>query len=253
MKTIAATILGLLMLTHLHAQTLKSPPLKPEVVFVKGGTFQMGTTKENEAEMPVHRVTVSDFSIGKYEVTVSQYRAFCKETGREMPSKPDWGWQDNYPIDGVSYFDALAYCAWLGKKFGGNWRLPTEAEWEYAARGGSKSQGYTYAGGKDIDQVSWYEGNANYEAKAVGLKKSNELGIYDMSGNLEEWCEDWADENYYSKSPGTNPQGPSGGTDRVMRGGSWYLLYWYSSTTRRSLRPPDTNRGYIGFRVVLSN
>ncbi|SDA42310.1 Formylglycine-generating enzyme, required for sulfatase activity, contains SUMF1/FGE domain [Algoriphagus alkaliphilus] len=253
MKISLMMLLGLLMLAHLHAQTLRTPPLKPEVVFVKGGTFKMGTTEENKVEMPVHAVTVSDFSIGKYEVTVSQYRAFCKETGRKMPSKPDWEWVDNYPMVKVSYYDALAYCKWLGEKFGGTWRLPTEAEWEYAARGGSKRRGYTFAGGDDVFQVCWFYENSKFQANPVGLKTPNELGIYDMCGNAGEWCEDWFYEEYYSSSPKINPKGPTEGTERVMRGGNWYLVYWWITSTRRSFSTPDEISSYNGFRVVLSN
>lgn len=253
MKALFTTILCMSLLANLHAQAPRTLPDKPELVFVKGGTFKMGTTEENKAEMPVHTVTVSDFSIGKYEVTVSQYRVFCEESGRIMPSQPEWGWEDNYPMVKVSYYDALAYCKWLGEKFGGTWRLPTEAEWEYAARGGPKSRGYTFAGGDDVFQVCWFYENSKFQANPVGLKTPNELGIYDMCENAGEWCEDWFYKEYYSSSPKINPKGPTEGTQRVMRGGDWYLIYWWITSTRRSFSTPDEIRSFNGFRVVLSN
>ena len=244
--------MGLLVLMQLTSQSATSIPTKPEVVFVEGGTFSMGSNRGEKDESPVHSVTIDSFSIGKYEVTVGQYRAFCIETNRSMPEVPIWGWQDHHPMGNVSYDDAVAYCNWLVRKFGGNWRLPTEAEWEYAARGGNKSKGYIYSGSNDFETVAWFDENAGEETNSVGRKKPNELGIYDMSGNLWEWCSDWYDENYYSNSPGSNPQGPSSGYNRVMRGGSWTLFATNCPVSVRAYDSPEFKIYDYGFRVVLS-
>jgi sulfatase modifying factor 1 len=225
-------------------------PEKPEVILLEGGTFQMGGGV-NTDEKPVHSVTVSSFSMAKYETTVAQYRAYCNATGREMPEAPSSGWKDNNPIVSVTYNDAVAYCNWLGEKYGGTYRLPTEAEWEYAARGGNISKGYTYSGSDNIDEVGWYKDNSGSQTNAVGRKKPNELGLYDMTGNVYEWCHDWYDEPYYSTSPSSNPKGPSYGGIRVLRGGSWYSS---ASDCRVAFRfgniPEDLGNFNFGFRVV---
>jgi formylglycine-generating enzyme len=237
-------------------------PEKPEMVFVEGGTFNMGSNDGDaeEDEMPIHRVTVNSFSIGKHEVTVSQYMTYCKDVGKEMPDMPEWGWRDNYPMVGVSWYDAVTYCDWLSEKFGGNWRLPTEAEWEYAARGGRISKGYRYAGGNDIESVAWFDDNSDGKVSRVGRKRPNELGIYDMSGNVSEWCQDWYDEDYYKNSPSTNPRGPTSKilifveeefTTKVVRGGS-YDDTDYCRLASREFLFPDESQLFTGFRVVLS-
>ena len=141
----------------------------------------MGSTVEKD-ETP-HQVTLSSYSIGKYEVTVGQYKAYCTATGTPMPDAPQWGWNDKHPMVNVNYNDAVAYCNWLGEEYGGDWRLPTEAQWEFAAKGGNNSKGYTLSGGNDLDELAWYANNAGGKTQSVGLKKPNELGIYDMSGN----------------------------------------------------------------------
>jgi len=231
-----------------QAQTI---PDKPEVVFVQGGTFQMGSNDGGIYEKPVHSVTVSDFSIGKYEVTVGQYKKFCESTGRSMPDAPSWGWNNSHPMVNVSYDDAEAYCEWLGKTYGSNWRLPTEAEWEYAAGGGRKSSGYTYSGSNNLEAVAWFAANnAGLKTHAVGTKSPNELGIYDMSGNVLEWCKDWYGSDYYTNSPNNNPQGPASGSVRVLRGGSWSGSAVHLRVTRRSYATPKNRNHGLGFRVV---
>lgn len=233
-----------------YAQSPTTFPEKPEVVFVKGGTFSMGSNSgDHNDERPVHLVTLSDFYIGKYEVTVAQYRAFVEDLGRRMPKEPEWGWNDRHPIVHVSHEDAEAYCSWLSQKFGGNWRLPTEAEWEYAARGGAQSRGYTYAGGNDQDAVGWYGANAGGQVNAVGKRKANELGIYDMSGNAHELCSDWYGD--YSADAQTNPQGPSSGRYRVRRGGAFDYTGLYTVTGRDFVGPSSSYRNQT-FRVVFS-
>lgn len=138
---ITIQILALCLFTSstIFAQAPATIPEKPEVILVQGGTFQMGSNQETD-EKPIHSVTLSSYSIGNYKVTVGQYKAFCTATGKSMPEAPSWGWNDKHPIANVNYNDAVSYCNWLGEKYGSDWRLPTEAEWEYAARGGNKLQ-----------------------------------------------------------------------------------------------------------------
>ena len=240
---------SMLLAGQLAAQTPATIPAKPEVVFVQGGSFNMGGTM-SDYQKPVHRVTISSYHIGKYLVTVGQYLAFCEDTGRPMPKPPRWGWQDRHPMVKVSYDDAIAYCNWLGKQYGGEWRLPTEAEWEYAARGGNKSMGCTYSGGDDMEQVGWFEDNAGGKTNSVGQKKANELGVYDMSGNVWEWCNDWFRVDYYANSPANNPLGPSSGSNRVLRGGGWGGPAADCHVAYRSFIGPSLRTDYNGFRVV---
>jgi formylglycine-generating enzyme required for sulfatase activity len=249
-KTIQILAVSLLTSTAIYAQAPASIPEKPEVIAVKGGTFSMGGTGSDEK--PVHNVTVSDFSIGKYEVTVGQYKAFCTATGKSMTEAPSWGWNDKHPMVNVNYNDAVSYCNWLGEKYGGDWRLPTEAEWEYAARGGNKNTGYTYAGSDELEKVGWFADNAGGQPQSVGRKKPNELGIFDMSGNVWEWCKDWYSESYYSNSPSQNPKGAASGTARVLRGGSWDDAAAYCRVAFRDRNGPSSRGNRYGFRVVLS-
>ncbi len=242
-----------------------------DMILVEGGKFMMGRNSsvdkvsgvEFKSELPRHKVIVNSFYIGKYEVTVKEYKEFVNETGHPMPSPPDsawfaehpdtkmfyplsktqwWGWKDNYPIHNINWFDAVKYCNWKSKKEGlqevykfvsksevkwdltaNGYRLPTEAEWEYAARGGNKSKGYIYAGSNKPDEVAWYDVTSNLKGPAqVGTKKPNELGIYDMSGNVWEWCNDYYSASYYQRSPEKNPQGPEENIYRALRSGGWH-------------------------------
>ena len=233
----------------------------PEMVLVKGGTFKMGSDDGYDDEKPIHSVTLSDYYIGKYEVTVAQYREFCKQTGHPFPSNPDrswydehdkvksWNWRDNYPILNVDWYDAMEYCKWLSEQTGENYTLPTEAQWEFAARGGNKSHNYVYSGSNDIDEVAWYD-ETTYERgpRPVGQLKPNELGIYDMSGNAFEWCRDYYGK-YTSKSV-KNPKGPSRGSYRVIRGGSWYYVDEFCRVTQRDSPKASLKKFVYGFRVV---
>lgn len=226
----------------------------PEMVLVEGGTFTMGDEWGigSEDELPTHEVSLNNFKISKTEVTVKQYRQFCLETNRTMPNAPSWGWQDNNPITKINRMDAVSYCFWLGKKMGGQYRLPTEAEWEYAARGGNSSKGFKYSGGQSMDSVGWFDENSNGRTQVVASKKPNELGLYDMSGNVWEWCSDWYGKNYYAESPSNNPQGPSSGSTRVLRGGGWGSDASRSRVAIRRNTNPNNRYNFDGFRVVLT-
>lgn len=229
----------------------------PEMITVEGGTFTMGDTKMESFsvnftfdEHITFKVNIKTFKIAKTETTVAQWRAFCSATSRAMPKAPSWGWIDSHPIVNVSYNDAMAYCEWLSEKMDAYYRLPTEAEWEFAARGGNKSQNFTYSGSNDVDQVAWYNDNAGGKTQPVERKKANELGIYDMSGNVWEWCKDyWGN---YSSAAQTNPKGPTRGTLRVTRGGCGWLSYYSCNVTERSLDDPANRDKDLGFRVVLA-
>jgi formylglycine-generating enzyme required for sulfatase activity len=224
-------------------------PIIPEFVAVEGGTFQMGSNRGDSDEKPVHSVTVSDFNISKTEVTFEQYDAFCDATGRDKPDDKGWG-RGNRPVIYVDWQDAFDYCEWMSKTTGETYRLPTEAEWEYAARGGSKSKGYTYSGGNNLYAVAWYDNNSRDKTHPVAQKQPNELGLYDMSGNVYEWCSDWYGD--YSSSPQTDPQGSNSEEYRVLRGGGWLH---HDSGCRVAFRlgySPDGRYNFYGFRLVLS-
>ncbi len=243
-----------LLLVLLLAAVMATAQVYPSMVTVEGGTFAMGDeygTGEPD-ERPSHRVTLKAFKIARTPTTVLQYREFCRATGREMPQTPDWGWHEDHPMSNVNWEDAVAYCNWLSEKTGKSYRLPTEAEWEYAARGGRRSKGYTYSGGQNMGEVGWYKDNSNGQVQPVAQKKANELGLYDMSGNIWEWCWDWYGKAYYISAPAVNPKGVETGTARVIRGGSW-------SFVESSCRVPNRGNGGTGrrtinrgFRVALS-
>ena len=219
-----------------------------EMVFVKGGTFTMGATSEQGSgaasnEKPTHSVTLSDYYIGKYEVTQAQWRAV-------MGYNPSGFKGDNLPVENVSWDDVQVFIQKLNEKSGKKFRLPTEAEWEYAARGGNQSKGYKYSGSDTLRDVAWYYDNTGNKTHPVGHKRPNELGIYDMSGNVWELCQDW--EGVYSSSSQTNPTGPSRGYSRVIRGGSWYGGAGYCRVSYRGSSYSNNRRSYIGFRLVCS-
>ena len=216
-----------------------------EMIPVEGGTFRMGSTGSDayDDEKPVHSVTLSSYAIGKTEVTQALWKAV-------MGSNPSNFKGDNLPVENVSWNDCQDFIRKLNQLTGMQFRLPTEAEWEYAARGGNRSRGYKYSGGNDIGSVAWYNGNSGSKTHPVGTKQSNELGIYDMSGNVWEWCQDWYGK--YSSSAHTNPTGASSGSSRVRRGGSWGD---YARDCRSSLRynyAPDLRFRDLGLRLALS-
>ena len=184
------------------------------MVYVAGGTFQMGSNDGDDNEKPVHSVTLSDYYIGQTEVTQELWQAVMGS----IPSYSGFKGAKN-PVNDVSWNDCQEFISKLNSLTGGRFRLPTEAEWEYAARGGNKSRGYKYSGSDYLGSVAWYKDNSGREVHPVGSKSANELGLYDMSGNVYEWCSDW--KGSYSSSPQTNPTGASSGSDRVLRGGSY--------------------------------
>ncbi len=219
-----------------------------KMVFVEGGEFLMGSPSDengrDEDEGPVHRVWVDSIWIGKYEVTQSLWKEI-------MVNNPSYNKGDNLPVENVSWNDVQEFIRKLNNKTGLKFRLPTEAEWEYAARGGNKSRGYKYSGSNNIYEAGWYWNNSGRETHSVGLKNPNELGIYDMSGNVWEWCNDWYSRNYYSKSPYKNPNGPSSGSNRVPRGGSWSYSVGGLRCADRGFVNPSTRNSSLGFRLVL--
>jgi len=269
-------------------------------VKVEGGSFMMGSTDGDSDEKPVHQVTVSSFMIGKYELSVAEFRAFVNATsykttaeiyggawiwnGKKWETKADANWKnpyltqtDEHPVTCISWYDALAYCNWRSRKDGFNpcysisgntapadwskgtitcdwnangYRLPTEAEWEFAARGGTKSKGYTYSGSNDLGSVAWYFFNSGSTTHSAGSKSPNELGIYDMTGNVWEWCWDWYDDGYYAESRSLDPKGSGAGSYRVMRGGSWFSFDFFCRVADRGNFNPDFSSSYLGLRVL---
>lgn len=233
------------------------------MIFLKGGTFQMGSNDGGNDEKPVHSITVSDFFIGKYEITQKEWKEI-------MGNNPSNFKGDNLPVEKVSWYDAVEFCnkksdregltrCYTGSSivikcnFNANgYRLPTEAEWEYACRGGSRTALYEYSGSNNIGDVAWYDSNSGNKTHPVSKKKANELGIYDMSGNVWEWCNDWYNKKYYKNSPWNNPKGPNSGSRRVKRGGSVRLHSSSCFVAVRSSYFPSYTYGVIGFRIVRS-
>lgn len=229
--------------------------LEIEMVYVKGGRFRMGATEEQGSvyesdEEPVHSVTLSDYYIGKYEVTQVQWEAVMGTTLEEQYDNELLHGQGlYYPMYYVNWEEAQAFVKKLSAWTGKNYVLPTEAQWEYAARGGAKSKGYEYSGSNTIGDVAWYYNNARNSTHPVGTKSPNELGIYDMSGNVMEWCSDWYGE--YSDVAQTDPVGPESGFVRVCRGGSWREGAGGYRVSDRHDGYPSNRISYLGFRVAL--
>lgn len=245
-------------------------PYEPEMVFVAGGSFQMGSNDGEFDEKPVHQVALGDYSIGKYEITVGEYLVFCDATNSHYPQWLELGsnfhietGRNTYykskgysrssvslPIVGVSWDDAVAYCKWLSSKTGKTYRLPTEAEWEYAARGGRSSLGYIYSGSNIAESAGWIYVNSALKPHEVGLKQANELGLYDMSGNVLEWCSDGYD--FYSSGSQDNPKGSNTDIDRrVLRGGGWINDPEYSRVAYRYRSSAFSRDFNSGFRVCV--
>ena len=219
-----------------------------DMVRVEAGTFTMGATPEMVNsygyEKPAHQVTLTnDYYIGKYEVTQALWKVV-------MGNNPSCFKGDNLPVENVCWDDCQKFISKLNSITGKNFRLPTEAEWEYAACGGKKSRGYQYSGSNNLSDVAWYTDNSGSKTHTVGSKQANELGIYDMSGNVYEWCQDWFGS--YSSSSQVNPTGANSGSYRVIRGGSWSFTAGVCRSSCRDIYAPD-DRGYnLGLRLVLS-
>ena len=219
-----------------------------DMVRVEAGTFTMGATAEMkdpyDDEKPTHRVTLTnDYYIGKYEVTQALWQTV-------MGNNPSKFKGDNLPVEQVSWDDCQKFLSKLNRITSKTFRLPTEAEWEYAARGGNKSRGYQYSGSNNLLDVAWFKDNSGSKTHAVGTKQANELGIYDMSGNVWEWCQDWF--GAYSTSTQVNPTGANSGSRRVDRGGSWYNFARRCRSSFRNIYPPGDPNDGIGLRLVLS-
>ncbi len=214
------------------------------MVHVEGGSFQMGSESNQDNEKPVHTVSLSDYHIGQTEVTQALWTAV-------MGSNHSNNKGDNLPVDNVSWNDCIDFIKKLNAITGASFRLPTEAEWEFAARGGNASKGFVYSGSNNIDEVAWYAENSADATHPVAQKKANELGLYDMSGNVYEWCNDIYGKSYYESSPEHNPQGADNGSSRVLRGGCYYNNADNCSVSFRNDFYP--NRAYIndGLRLAL--
>mgnify|MGYP001343415270 FL=1 len=271
-KSVLLTVCILLLAAHTLSRSV-------EFVLVEKGSFTMGDTWGDGDcdERPAHKVTFTyDFYIGKYETTFEEYDAFCEETGRSKPDDEGWG-RGSRPVINVSWWDAIAYCNWLSKKEmlpeaydeEGNlldedgristdpsrvvgYRLPTEAEWEYAARGGKHNSPYKFSGSDNVDDVAWYGALYNRcsaeMTHEVGTKAPNELDLYDMSGNVWEWCSDWYG-NFSSLSQ-TNPYKSAAVSYRVMRGGSWEINASRVRVVCRYRLIPAFALNFLGFRIA---
>lgn len=249
--------------TRINSKKKNIQNLLNEMVFIQGGTFMMGSNDGEQDEKPVHKVSVDDFKMDKYEVTNAQYCVFLNEKGNQTEGDVPWLDIDNgdckikkqggryiplngyanHPVIEVTWYGARVYADWADK------RLPTEAEWEYAARGGRISKGFIFSGSNNVDDVAVYNKNSNRKPNVVGTMQPNELGIFDLSGNVWEWCADWYD-NYYSKNPSENPKGFLNGQYRVLRGGSWKYNAHLTRVTNRHSKDPKTSDIICGFRCV---
>lgn len=227
-----------------------------KMVLVKGGTFTMGATSEQGStvdadESPTHKVTLSDYYIGETEVTQALW---CAVTGEEP--KADGGWTNkcgrgnDYPAYQVSYDEVVIFIRELGRLTNCDFRLPTEAEWEYAARGGSRAEGATFAGSDYLKKVGWCKSNSDMTSHPVKSREPNALGLYDMSGNVYEWCNDWY--GGYSADEQKDPKGDSEGTDRVIRGGCWREQDVYCRVSNRGSARPSIRNDVVGFRLAMS-
>jgi formylglycine-generating enzyme required for sulfatase activity len=249
-----------------------------EFVLVNGRKFQMGDVfgDGQPHEKPVHDVLVSSFYMGRYEVKIREFKKFVGATGYKTEAEKGGGiygytgskWElqagknwrdigfpqtDDHPVVGVSYNDVMEYIRWLNMQSGKRYRLPTEAEWEYAARSGGNQEKWAGTNNEsEVAEYAWYSNNSGREIHPVGQKKANGLGLYDMTGNVWEWIQDWFDEHYYKSSPEKNPTGPNSGEYRVIRGGSWGNIPKNIRASHRTRVVPQERSNSIGFRMVLS-
>ena len=246
---------------------------RPEMVPIEGGTFYMGNDYSGDLdEKPEHKVTLSDYRMSKTEVTFEMFDNFCRATGYPFPDDGGYGRGKN-PVINVSWLGAVKYCNWLSSRFGldkvyeleidsngtkitavhwdaNGYRLPTEAEWEYAAKGGNDSQGFLYPGSNNPNDIAWYAENSGNKPHEVGSKDANELGIFDLLGNAWEWTWDYYDPSYYKKSPEQDPHGPESGTTRVYRGGCFKSNLEQLRVTKRFSLDPTAESGLVGIRLA---
>jgi len=272
--TFRLSLLSFLLLAFAAVSFAGEPEQADEdFVTVPAGCFQMGNgfSDAYHLEKPVHDVCLDEFSMAKYDVTVGAFSRFVQESSYvteaeknggcyihdgiswSMNSRANWrspGFKqdDGHPVVCVTWNDAARYAAWLSCKEQKSYRLPSEAQWEYAARGGGRIE--RYAGGDDVDSLAWYSANADGATHPVGLKKPNSLGLYDMSGNVWQWCADWYSQSYYRQSPRNNPTGPAEGTKKVFRGGSWFYDARGVRASYRDFAPAEYRSSYLGFRLV---
>ncbi len=260
------TFLTILLLTFSYSYSQSTS--KPDMILLEGGTFRMGNDfTTNNDERPAHKVTVNPFYIGKHEVTNEQYGLFCLARGIKVPVG-----EKKQSVVNISWNDAVMYCNWLSSqedlepaytikrdsnKFivvfntsATGYRLPTEAEWEFAARGGLNSKHNAYSGSNVPDEVAWYINNAGNKQHTPGQKKPNELGLFDMTGNVMEWCYDWYNDKYYEKSEAENPIGPNSGVNRTCRGGNYMCRSEVLRNTKRFYLEPKNSGGLTGIRLV---
>ena len=255
MKRLFYLVLSLLVFAGCHKDDDDSNPVITELVgdisfdmvYVKAGSFMMGASENDEdvqdREMPEHQVALTgSYYIGKYEVTQGLWKVV-------MGKNPSSSKGDDYPVEKVSWNNVQEFIAKLNELTGKKYALPTEAQWEYAARGGEKSKGYKYSGSNDLDEVAWYNSNSNNATNPVGMKAPNELGIYDMTGNVSEWCQDYYDD--YSSDAQIDPVGPENGSTCVLRGGSWAEIERRCRVSFRSDKELDKRDFELGFRLVL--
>jgi len=250
---------------------------EPEMILIEEGSFQMGNIQHdrNTDERPIHKVILDAFEIGKYEVTNAEYVLFLND-GDTKWNAGERSFYENairsnskiildetkkfsiksgyekHPVQKVSWHGAISYIAWLSDITGKNYRLPTEAEWEYAARAGTTSSWSCGDDDKEIPDYAWYNGNLTNNPHPVGQKKPNLWKLHDTHGNVWEWVNDWYDQDYYSRSPVRNPKGPENGTDRVIRGGYWHNNSSDLRTAHRGNNLPGTRLDSIGFRLARS-
>ena len=233
--------------TSQDVKTFTANGVSFKMIRVEGGTFTMGATSEQGSdygsdERPTHSVTLSTYYIGETEVTQELWQAVMGKN----PSSFSGG---KRPVENLTWNSCQDFITKLNRLTGHRFRLPTEAEWEFAARGGNKSRGYKYAGSNTIDNVAWYRGNKNNQTHDVATKDANELGLYDMSGNVSEWCQDWL--GHYSSDSQTNPKGPASYIYRVCRGGGWNDISRDCRVSSRDSHDPGLNGFDLGFRIAL--
>lgn len=248
-------------------------PSKTQMIEVEGGEFTMGCGTNDSPcdkdERPSHQVKLKSFMIGKYEVSTYEWKQFAAAQKTKLPEST-WEAKDNLPITNITWEDAIQFCNWLSSKenltpayikkgnqyecnFDANgYRLPTEAEWEFAARGGNNSLGYKYSGANKMDNISWNKSNSNGTPHPYGTKLPNELGIFDMTGNVWEWCWDWYNEDYYKMKTHVNPKGPINGLKKIVRGGSWDSVSSYARVSNRISSTTGTTYPFYGMRLARS-